>query len=324
MMRADRLLSLMILLQTKGRMTASALAEELEVSERTIYRDIEVLSAAGIPVYSDPGKGGGYSLIDNYQTRLTGLTTDEVQALFMLNMPKALEELGMSQKFKAAMLKLTASLTSDQQQNENRTRQRFYLDQTFNQAEDVPLSHLQLIHKAVWEDSWIKCRLKLPYNFGFLDECLIAPYGLVASANGWFFAGFREGYTKFYPVERIVKISLLPEKFSRPDGFKLAIEWRNWVEKREIHNEKYYVKVRVQGTLLDVPPVRLHQYINDPSQIELQKDSEWISLDLVFDSFEAARWYILGLGGAIEVFEPKALRYSVCDFAAQTLNIYSK
>src|SRR5512136_2819267 len=109
-MRADRLLSLLMLLQTRGRMTAQALARELEVSERTIYRDIEALSAAGIPVYADRGPGGGCSLLDNYRTTLTGLTEDEVRALFMVSVPAPLDKLGVTQELKTARLKLSASL----------------------------------------------------------------------------------------------------------------------------------------------------------------------------------------------------------------------
>ena len=129
-MRADRLLSLLMLLQTRGRMTAVCLSHELEVSERTIYRDINALSATGVPIYGEPGREGGYSLLDSYRTSLTGLNEGEVRALFMMQIPDALAQLGVSQELKAALLKLTAALPAARRADEEKVRQRFYLDST--------------------------------------------------------------------------------------------------------------------------------------------------------------------------------------------------
>ncbi len=129
-MRADRLLSLLMLLQARGRLTAKALAEKLEVSERTIYRDIDALCVAGVPIYGEAGPEGGYALLDSYRTSLTGLTEGEVRALFMLNIPAPLAELGVSQELRTAMLKLSAVLPAARRSDEERVRQRFYLDST--------------------------------------------------------------------------------------------------------------------------------------------------------------------------------------------------
>lgn len=129
-MRADRLLSILMLLQSRGKITAPELARELEVSVRTIYRDIEALSTAGVPVYAERGPGGGCVLVDGYRTSLTGLTRDEVKALFMLSVPASLDELGVSQELRAALRKLAASLPTAQRQDEEIVRQRIYLDWT--------------------------------------------------------------------------------------------------------------------------------------------------------------------------------------------------
>src|SRR5512138_2111144 len=125
-MRADRLLSLLMLIQSRGQMTAQDLACELEVSERTIYRDITALSASGVPIYASRGPGGGVRLIEEYRTTLTGLTPEETRALFMLSIPAPLRQLGMGQKFKGALLKLSASLPERQRADELRTRQRIH------------------------------------------------------------------------------------------------------------------------------------------------------------------------------------------------------
>ncbi len=129
-MRADRLLSILLLLQARGprKLTAGQLARELEVSERTVYRDIDALSAAGVPVYGEAGPAGGYALLDSYRTTLTGLTGDETRALFMLSIPDALAELGLSQQLRSALLKLSAALPAARRDDEAQVRQRFYLD----------------------------------------------------------------------------------------------------------------------------------------------------------------------------------------------------
>jgi predicted DNA-binding transcriptional regulator YafY len=166
-MRADRLVSLLILLQTRGRMTARKLAEELEVSERTIYRDIEALSEAGVPVYAERGPGGGCALLESYRTNLTGLNDEETRALFMLSTPASipapLVELGVSQELKSALLKLSAALPASQRQEEERARQRVHLDSVAWSRSEEPVPHLAMIHKAVWRD----LRLLITFQVAF-------------------------------------------------------------------------------------------------------------------------------------------------------------
>ena len=162
-MRADRLLSLLMLLQARGRMTAQELAQELEVSERTIYRDINALSASGVPVYAESGPGGGCALLDSYRTNLTGLTADEARALFMLSIPAPLDQLGVTQELKAALLKLSAALPEARRSDEERIRQRVYLDSLnwFQDADAVP--HLPAIYRAVWDDRKLAITLRVRF-----------------------------------------------------------------------------------------------------------------------------------------------------------------
>ena len=151
-MRADRLLSLLMLLQTRGQMTAQELAKELEVSERTIYRDMDALSVAGIPIYGEPGPEGGFALLNSYRTNLTGLTEGEVRALFMLSIPAPLADLGVSQELRSALLKLSAALPDSHRRDEAKVRQRFHLDSTWWHQGAEQLPHLSTVHDALWQD----------------------------------------------------------------------------------------------------------------------------------------------------------------------------
>ena len=184
-MRASRLVALLLLLQHRGRVTAGELAEALEVSVRTIYRDLEALGAAGVPVYAEPGRNGGCQLIDGYRTRLTGLTAKEAEALFMSGVPGPVGELGLGTVLGAAQLKLLAALPKELADRATVTRQRFHLDAPtwFKSGRNEP--HLAAIAAAVWEDQ----RIQIRYRRSGADEPdtrQLDPYGLVLKAGTWY------------------------------------------------------------------------------------------------------------------------------------------
>src|SRR3989442_5802394 len=149
-MKASRMVSLLLLLQTRGQLTAAELSEQLEVSVRTIYRDVESLSEAGVPIYAERGPHGGVRLVEGYRTRLTGLTTDEAEALFLSGLPGPAAELGLATVVAAARLKVLAALPPELRSRAARITQRFYLDAPgwFRPSEDVP--HLEALAEAVW------------------------------------------------------------------------------------------------------------------------------------------------------------------------------
>ncbi len=156
-MRADRLISILMLLQSRGRMTARELAEELEVSERTIYRDVEALSGSGVPMYAEHGPGGGLALLDSYRTNLTGLNEDELRALFMMfSGPGALDKLGVHQDLKSALLKLSAALPGASRTDEEEVRNRFYLDWSWWFHHQEPVPHLAALQQALWEQHKVR------------------------------------------------------------------------------------------------------------------------------------------------------------------------
>ena len=321
-MRADRLLSMLMLLQTRGRLTARQLANELEVSERTIYRDVVALSSAGIPVYTEDGPGGGISLLEDYQTRLTGLRPEEAQALSMLNIPEPLVRLGVGEELKTALLKLSAAVPPSVREKQAQARHRIHLDATWWFQPEEPTTCLQTIQQAVWQDRLLKITYRGDFNATI--EQLIAPYGLVAKASIWYLVFAREGYIRARRVSRIVAAEILPQSFERPVEFDLAAFWQNWCADFETERPYFEVRALVSPSLAARLPRLLRE--NQPDTLNappaMQREG-WQAMTLTFESFEIARTRILGYGGAIEVLEPLALRMSVADFAQQIQSIYA-
>jgi len=220
-MRADRLLSILLLLQARGRMTAQELADEVEVSQRTIYRDVEALSMAGVPVYADRGPGGGFALLDRYRTTLTGLNRDEVRALFMLSIPEPLAQLGLDGELKAALLKLSAALPEARRPDEALVRQRFHLDSAWWFQPEEPVPHLPALQQAVWEDRRLHLAVRLPFDTRV--EWLVDPYGLVAKAGVWYLVCARKNHLRVHRVSDVLTAHVADERFQRPADFDLGL-----------------------------------------------------------------------------------------------------
>jgi predicted DNA-binding transcriptional regulator YafY len=321
-MRADRLISILMLLQSRGRMTARQLAEELEVSERTIYRDVEALSLSGVPIYAEHGPGGGLALLDSYRTTLTGLNKEELRALFMMfSTPGPLDKLGVRLELQSAMLKLSAALPNDSRGDEEKVRQRFYLDWSWWFHNQEPVPHLGTIHQAVWEDR----RLRLYYrNFLSLPtEVEVEPYALVAKAGIWHLVGSVEGALHVFNISWLTNVEVRDGTFTRPENFDLAAFWQRWCSEYEKNKHAFMATLRISPALVRILPLYFGRQISDLVQQAGPPDSEgWISLTLSFESLEAARERILNFGSAAEVLEPLALRCSVLDYAEQIVNYY--
>src|SRR4051812_27445086 len=212
-MRASRLVSLLLLLQNRGQLTAAELARELEVSERTVFRDVEALGAAGIPIYAERGPHGGVRLVDGYRTRLTGMTQDEAGALFLSGLPGPAAELGLGTVMTAARLKVLAALPSELRARANRLVERFYLDAAvwFRGEEAVP--HLPALAEAVWESRAVA----IAYDRGDeVSERTVEPLGLVLKAGIWYVVARRDGEIRTYRASRIQSLELQQERFERP------------------------------------------------------------------------------------------------------------
>ncbi len=322
-MRADRLISLLMLLQARGQMTAAELAAELEVTERTIYRDLTALSASGVPVFTLRGPGGGVALVDAYRTTLTGLTPEEARALFMMSVPAPLLQLGVGGEFKAALRKLSAALPDSRRMEEIRTRARIHLDSSWwFQAKDVPPA-LSAVQQALWQDHRLRLTIRLEF-FSSQVEQEIAPYGLVAKAGIWYLVYGRSGGIHVVRVSQVIRADVLSETFTRPEDFELAAFWERWCEEYE-SRPPFLTRVRAAPDLLKILPLVLGERLPSPivSGIELEQDG-WGRLTLAFESFFEARTRLLGLGRAVEVLEPEPLRLSLVDFAGQIVDFYQE
>jgi predicted DNA-binding transcriptional regulator YafY len=232
-MRASRLLSLLLLLQNRGRMSAAQLSVELGVTARTVYRDVEALAAAGVPVYAEHGPTGGYQLMDGYRTRLTGLTADEAESLFLTGMPQPAAELGLGAQVAAAELKLTAALPTPYRDASLRIRQRFHLDAPGWYRDPDPVPHLLAVADALWRDQVIEVRYRRwSPRPGEVTRSL-HPLGLVLKAGVWYLVAAGHGEPRTYRVSAIVSLRPLPERVTRPDGFDLAEFWRAHVDRYE-------------------------------------------------------------------------------------------
>ncbi|MBN1537628.1 MAG: WYL domain-containing protein [Anaerolineales bacterium] len=321
-MRADRLISIILLLQTRGNLSARQLAQELGVSERTIYRDIEALSQSGIPVYSIRGPGGGIFLVENYRTSLTGLTNEQLQALLMLNIPQPLVQLGAGEALKTALLKLTASLPYRRAKEDSLTHQRLFLDWESEGSADYSIAFLETIKQGVWKDR----RIRLIYKPHFLAVVhqIVDPLGLIARGNDWYLACLHNDHIRAVRIDSIIDAELLDEQFIRPPHFNLAEFWRNWLEHTAANLPIYPAKVRISPSLAKKFP----QFMGETAQqaikpAELTDDEGWITIELNFENLETARSRLLAFGNAVEVLEPEALRLSIADFARQSLSMHA-
>jgi len=319
-MRADRLLSLLMLLQTRGRMTAVQLSKELEVSKRTIYRDIDSLSISGIPVYADGGPGGGYSLLDSYQTDLTGLSKEEMEALFLLSIPGPIADLQINRELKNALLKLSSSLPADLKKTENLLKQRIHLDAGawFQKSEET--FFLTQIQDAVWQDK--KIRIQYKNKSGRESERIISPLALVAKAGIWYLIGDTEKGYRIFRVSRVTSLNILTENFERSPDFILEDYWREWCSDFEKSLKKY-------ETILSFSPEgqkiseEVWGHLREQFKTAESDDRGWKKIAFNFANIYEATGQILDFGPLIKVLEPLELQKRVSEQARAIVKLYN-
>ena len=315
-MRASRLVNLLLLLQTRGRMTAAQLAEELEVSVRTVHRDVEALSEAGVPIYADRGPHGGVRLVEGYRTRLTGLTSEEAEALFLSGLPGPAAELGLGTVVAAARLKVLAALPPELRTRATRIAERFHLDAPGWFQSPEPLPHLGTLASAVWDNRRVSIVYRRPEKTVTRD---LDPLGLVLKAGVWYLAGRAAGQVRTYRLSRIVAVTVLDERFERPPGFDLAAHWASSIATFEREHPKVDVVFRVAADglerVLDIAGERL---VGSPEPAAGGESIVRLRFEWWDDAVAVAVW----LGARAEVVEPARLREAVVRAARGILDRY--
>ncbi|MGH6927514.1 MAG: helix-turn-helix transcriptional regulator, partial [Dongiaceae bacterium] len=246
-MRANRLLSTLILLQLRGRVTAQALADEFEVSVRTIYRDIDELSAAGVPVYADRGPGGGFQLLDGYRTRLTGLTAGEAETLLLVGLPGPAADLGLAEPLAMARLKLLAAVPPSAGKGAARIGERFHLDPVDWYRRAAPPQHLPAIAQAVWGERRLAIRYE---SWSATVQRKIDPLGLVLKAGAWYLVARAGRDIRIYKIAKVLALEVLDETFAYPARFDLASHWRRELKRFEAGLRKEQATLRVSPVAL--------------------------------------------------------------------------
>ena len=322
-MRASRLINLLLLLQTRGQMTAAQLAEELEVSERTIHRDVEALSGAGIPVYAERGPHGGVALVEGYRTRLTGMTAEEAEALFLSGVPGPAAELGLGTVMAAARLKVLAALPPELRSRASRLVERFHLDATgwFKTGEETPF--LPMLAEAVWEGRPID----VVYQHGeHIRERRLQPLGLVLKAGIWYVVAESESEIRTYRVARVKSAISVDERFERPRDFDLPAYWADSTSTYERNIERIDVTLRLHPRAMHIlADIAGGAALRDAERLtppDVDPDG-WQVLCIRLDWPDEAPSRLLALGPLAEVLAPEDLRLQVAELSRQLSDRYS-
>jgi predicted DNA-binding transcriptional regulator YafY len=305
-MRATRLVSLLLLLQTRGQQTATELGGLLEVSVRTVHRDVEALVAAGVPIEAVRGPAGGYRLAGGYRTRLTGLTADEAQALFAAGMPGPAAELGLGGELAAARLKVLAALPAELQERAAHAQRLFHLDTRgwFRAGDRVP--HLPVLASAAWGGH----RVRLRYREGSkVVRRTVDPLGLVLKGGAWYLVARRSVGMRVYRISRVVSARALDAGFDRPPGFELDRFWEEWTRAFEQTRSRVEVTVRVSE--------EVRRYL--PGDGRVEPDG---SVTVAFENLGDAYRELLRFGADAEVLAPPELRRRVAETGREVASLY--
>jgi predicted DNA-binding transcriptional regulator YafY len=322
-MRASRLVSILLLLQTRGRLTAQQLADTLEVSVRTIYRDVGSLHDAGIPLYGEAGHAGGYQLVDGYRTRLTGLSADEAETLFLAGLPKAAAELGLGAALAAAQLKLQAALPAELRGRAARFQERFHLDAPGWYYDADPPPFIEAVAEAVWAQRPIRVRYR---RWAAPTEVArtLEPYGLVLKAGTWYVVARAEGVFRTYRVDQILGMTTLNEPFERAAAFDLASYWSSSVTefRSRLHQGEATIRLSPEGR-------RRMRELMSSAVIEATDrtagatgNDGWVTAVVPIESLEHAESEFLRLGANVQILAPDGLRRRMQQTARSLAALY--
>ncbi|WP_405808780.1 WYL domain-containing protein [Streptomyces sp. NBC_00210] len=320
-MRAARLIKMVLLLQARPSMTGAELARELEVSERTITRDALALSEAGVPVFADRGRAGGYRLVGGYRTRLTGLGRSEAEALFLSGLPGALREMGLHDAASAARLKVSAALVPSLKDAPQSVAQRFHLDAPGWYQEPETPQLLPAVAEAVWDDRRIRTRYR---RRDAEVERELEPYGLVLKAGVWYLCARADGSFRVYRIDRFTAVDGNGQLFVRDEDFDLPGFWAERAAQfaRSILRAEVVVRLTEEGA-------RRLPYVTDRvaarealAAAEGPDGQGRVTLTLPVESHEVAYGQLFALGPHVEVLEPPELRALFAESAQRAAELY--
>ncbi len=328
-MRASRLVSILMMLQSRGRVSARSLADHLEVSTRTVYRDIDELSAAGVPVVVERGAAGGFELLEGWRTTLTGLTPNESQTLFLSGLPGPVAELGLGDTMASAHLKLLAALPRAWQVEAQRVSSRFHVDLASWYRRVKPVQHLRTIADAVWADRWVTIRYE---SWEGVVGRELEPLGLVIKAGEWYLAAQprRHGDRRSKaPTPRTYRVSNIREltvhgEFTRPTGFDLSAYWSESTRRfeRDIYRGTAEVRLSPRGRKLLCSESAAVEDAIDQAAPDADANG-WLRVTIPIESIGHAAGQLLALGADVEVLAPPELRDRVRDTARAVIAMYA-
>jgi predicted DNA-binding transcriptional regulator YafY len=324
-MRAGRLLSVLMLLQARGRMTAHAIATEMEVSTRTILRDLDHLSGSGVPVWADRGRNGGFQLREGWSTRLTGLTEPEAQALFLAGLPGPAAELGLGNAVASARLKVLAALPADWRSDAQRVSSRLHVDPVDWFRAGARAEHLADVAEAVWKARRIAMRYE---SWSGVRDREVEPLGLVLKAGVWYMVAraSRGDEPRVFRLSNIHALTALRQTFEHPDDFDLAAYWAVATRRFEasVYRDQATLQVsqRGLGLLQQFPPAVAEAA--QRSARPVARRPGWLSVTIPIESVEHAVAQILRLGAEAEALAPKALRARMRDTTAHLVRVYAR
>ena len=319
-MRASRLLSLLMLLQSRGRVSAQALAEALEVSVRTIHRDIDELSAAGVPVWADRGRLGGFQLQPGWRTRVDGLTAPEAQAMVLGGLPGPAAELGLGEAMASAQLKLLAALPEGWREDARRVSARFHLDPIDWYRGPSATDHLPAIAQAVWSERRVAMRYE---SWKGEVSRRVDPLGLVLKAGIWYLAAQVGNGVRTYRLSNILDLTLTGEPFARPADFDLAAWWQASTQRfeKELAVDTAQLRVSASGmkALRDLGAAVAQAAEASASAPD---ESGWRRVTIPIESIPHAAAQVLRLGAQAEVLKPAALRRALLERVSAVAALY--
>ncbi|MEU5401646.1 YafY family protein [Streptomyces sp. NPDC005963] len=325
-MRAARLIKMVLLLQSRPSMTGAELARELEVSERTVTRDALALSEAGVPVYADRGRAGGYRLVGGYRTGLTGLGRSEAEALFLSGLPGALREMGLADAASAARLKVSAALLPSLSDASRSAAQRFHLDAPgwYQEPKTPPL--LPTVAEAVWDDRPVAVVYRNRKGVEVRRE--LEPYGLVLKAGVWYLCARVAGSFRVYRIDRFESVDEPPDSgvFVRDEAFDLPEFWAERATQfaRSILRTEIVVRLTEQG-VHRLPYVTDRAAAREALAVSAPADREgWTTVRLPVESPDVAYAQLFALGPDMEVLEPVELRERFATAARRTADLYDR